>query len=68
MKYRFNLEKWLAHSLVYLLFFIGLMLAVLLLIALGQYLEMAGAVVLIVLCCTVMSILFAAVVSFEKSD
>lgn len=68
MKYHFNFDKWLTHCIIYLLFFIGLMLVVLLLLALGQYLEMAGAVTLLVLCCTVMSLVFAAVMACEKSD
>lgn len=68
MKYRFNLEKWVYYCLNCLVFFIGLMFVVLLLLSLGQYLEMTGAVTLLILCCAVMSVLFAAIAAFEKSD
>ena len=68
MKYRFNFDKWLAHCIIYLLFFLGLMLVVLLLLALGQYLGMVGEIVLIISCCIVMSLVFAAIMAFEKPN
>ena len=68
MKYHFNFDKWLAHCIIYLLFFLGLMLVVLLLLALGQYLGMVGEIVLIISCCTVMSLVFAAIMAFEKPN